>query len=57
MNKPFPDDIETVTTSVLEEREDGRAVDDAATSQIAVFNPYLTMSIQKQRSMLPISKV
>uniref|UniRef100_A0A914YZZ2 RNA helicase n=1 Tax=Panagrolaimus superbus TaxID=310955 RepID=A0A914YZZ2_9BILA len=50
------DDIDTVTTTVLEEREDGGNIDGGITSSIAVFNPYYTMSIQKQRSMLPISK-
>uniref|UniRef100_A0AC34F7D1 Uncharacterized protein n=1 Tax=Panagrolaimus sp. ES5 TaxID=591445 RepID=A0AC34F7D1_9BILA len=50
------DDIDTVTTTVLEEREDGGNIDGGATSSIAVFNPYYTMSIQKQRSMLPIAK-
>uniref|UniRef100_A0A7E4VU60 RNA helicase n=1 Tax=Panagrellus redivivus TaxID=6233 RepID=A0A7E4VU60_PANRE len=50
------EDIDTVTSAVLEEREDAGAVDDAAISQNVVHNPYLTMSIQKQRNMLPISK-
>uniref|UniRef100_A0AC35GKL1 Uncharacterized protein n=2 Tax=Panagrolaimus sp. PS1159 TaxID=55785 RepID=A0AC35GKL1_9BILA len=51
------DDIDSVTTTILEERDDaGTSVDGASSSSIAVFNPYYTMSIQKQRSMLPISK-
>ncbi|KAE9552169.1 hypothetical protein FO519_004616 [Halicephalobus sp. NKZ332] len=48
------EDIETISSSVLEERE--APVDDGATSTIAVHNPYLTMSIQRQRNMLPIAK-
>ena len=51
----FSEDIESVSASVFEERE--TTVDDAAHSTVVVHNPYLTMSIQKQRNMLPISKV